>query len=66
MGSTLIIVRGVDDDIGLNGLVRYRLRRDLAGHWRTFDIHEINGVLTLKEPLDREKQKLYQVRLALG
>lgn len=56
-------VTAEDLDIGLNGAVRFRLKRDAAGAWRAFAIHEITGVITLRMPLDRERQKLYDLRV---
>jgi hypothetical protein len=58
----VIEVHAVDDDIGANGAVRYRLRQDPLGHWRTFDIDHVTGIITLKDLLDRERQKMYEVR----
>lgn len=52
-----------DLDIGLNGAVRYRLKRDAAGAWRAFAIDEMTGVVTLRMPLDRERQKVYDLRV---
>lgn len=63
VGSSIIQVEADDADTGLNGDVHYRLKQDLAGHWRTFHIDEKTGVVTLKHPLDRETQKLYEIRI---
>jgi hypothetical protein len=57
----VIQVQAVDDDIGSNGAVRYRLKQDLMGNWQTFLIDEVTGVIQLKKELDREKQKVYEV-----
>jgi hypothetical protein len=54
-------VQAVDDDIGSNGAVRYRLKQDLMGNWQTFFIDDVTGVIQLKKELDREKQKIYEV-----
>lgn len=62
VGSTIIQVEAKDADIGLNGEVHYRLKQDLAGHWKTFSIDDKTGVITLKQPLDRETQKMYEVK----
>jgi hypothetical protein len=51
-----------DEDVGLNALVKYRLKPDLFGNYKTFLIDENNGLITLRSPLDRERQKLYEVR----
>ncbi|XP_063975231.1 cadherin-23 isoform X2 [Diachasmimorpha longicaudata] len=63
VGSSIIQVEAVDADIGLNGDVHYRLKQDVAGHWRTFHIDDTTGVITLKHPLDRETKKMYQIRV---
>jgi hypothetical protein len=65
LGSTVIQVQAVDDDIGTNGAVRYRLKHDLVGNWRTFSIDEVTGIIQLKSQLDRQKQKVYEVILAV-
>lgn len=54
-------VETVDDDIGLNGEVRYVIIKDQRGDWKTFQIDEKTGNITLKLLLDREKQKKYEV-----
>lgn len=51
----------MDADIGPNAAVRYRLKQDNTGDWSTFSIDQDSGLITLKQPLDRETQKLYQV-----
>ncbi|KAK0092521.1 hypothetical protein PV326_001229 [Microctonus aethiopoides] len=63
VGSSIIQVEAKDADTGLNGEVHYRLKQDLAGHWRTFHIDDKTGVITLKQPLDRETQKMYEIRV---
>ncbi|XP_075231619.1 cadherin 88C [Lycorma delicatula] len=63
VGSPVIIVEAVDDDIGSNAAVRYRLKQDNTGDWRTFDIDQDSGLITLKQSLDRERQKTYQIRV---
>lgn len=50
-----------DEDVGLNAYVKYRLKPDLFGNYKTFAIDENSGLITLRVPLDREKQKLYEV-----
>lgn len=62
LGSTVIQVQAIDDDIGPNGAVRYRLKQDLMGNWQTFSIDEVTGVIQLKKQLDRKKQKIYEVQ----
>jgi protocadherin-16/23 len=62
LGSSVVQVQATDDDIGPNGAVRYRLKQDLVGNWRTFSIDEVTGVIQLKKQLDRKKQKIYEVQ----
>lgn len=61
VGTPIIQIEAKDADTGPNGDVHYRLKQDLAGHWRTFHIDDITGIISLKLPLDRETQKLYEV-----
>ncbi|XP_067000515.2 cadherin-23 [Anabrus simplex] len=63
LGSTVIQVQAEDDDIGLNGAVRYRLKPDSTNGWKTFSINDKTGVIELKQPLDRKKQKIYELRV---
>ncbi|XP_018055353.1 PREDICTED: uncharacterized protein LOC108691909 [Atta colombica] len=63
IGSPIIQIEAKDADTGLNGDVHYRLKQDLAGHWKTFRIDEKTGVISLKLSLDRETQKLYEIRV---
>ncbi|XP_022239300.1 cadherin-23-like [Limulus polyphemus] len=63
VGSTVLHVSASDDDIGDNGQVRYRLKELSNGHWRTFHIDKITGILTLQNMLDREKQRNYELRV---
>lgn len=61
VGQIIAQVHAKDEDVGLNALVKYRLKPDLFGNYKTFTIDEHSGMLTLKTPLDRERQKLYEV-----
>lgn len=61
VGSLVIQVRATDEDIGINGAVRYRIIKDALGDWQTFSIDEITGAVLLQKPLDRERQKIYEV-----
>ncbi|KAK8372145.1 hypothetical protein O3P69_017367 [Scylla paramamosain] len=61
VGSLVIQVRATDQDIGINGAVRYRILKDTLGHWQTFTIDQTTGAILLQKPLDRERQKLYEV-----
>ncbi|XP_063590983.1 cadherin-23-like [Penaeus indicus] len=63
VGSLVIQVRATDEDIGINGAVRYRILKDALGDWQTFSIDEITGAVLLQKPLDRERQKIYEIRV---
>lgn len=63
LGTQLIQVRAMDEDVGPNAAVKYRLRQDAMGNYRTFSIDEFSGVISLKMPLDRERQKVYEIRV---
>ncbi|BES92052.1 Cadherin domain [Nesidiocoris tenuis] len=63
VGSEIIRVEAIDKDIGQNAFVSYRLKQDLSGDWKTFEIDSNTGLLSLKNPLDRETQKIYQIRV---
>lgn len=57
----MVQIIATDDDVGLNGAVRYRLKADPAGHWKTFNLQPVSGILELRLPLNRDKQKIYDV-----
>lgn len=61
IGSPVISVKAIDDDVGQNAEVRYRFKQDLMGDWKTFSVDEITGLIALKKPLNKEIQKIYQV-----
>ncbi|KAK9884479.1 hypothetical protein WA026_007322 [Henosepilachna vigintioctopunctata] len=63
VGSALIQVVATDPDVGFNGAVRYRLKSDPAGHWKTFNLQPVSGILELRLPLAREKQKIFDIRI---
>lgn len=63
IGTTIIEAKAIDADIGPNGAVRYRLRRDAGGSWRAFSLHATSGALRTLIPLDRDKQTTYQLRI---
>lgn len=63
VGSLVIQVRATDQDIGINGAVRYRILKDTLGNWQTFTIDQTTGSILLQKPLDRERQKLYEIRV---
>lgn len=50
-----------DEDVGPNGAVRYRFKPDPAGHWKAFNLQPVSGILELRLPLNRNKQKIYDV-----
>ncbi|XP_057660172.1 cadherin-23 [Diorhabda carinulata] len=63
VGSALIQILATDEDIGSNGAVRYKLKTDPAGHWKFFELQPISGILELRLPFDRKKQKIYDIRI---
>ncbi|CAG0889558.1 unnamed protein product [Cyprideis torosa] len=63
LGTVLVEVKAVDADVGRNGLVRYGFRPDPLNHFRAFQINQQTGEVILVEPLDRERQKYYQLRV---
>ena len=66
IGTEVITVRAVDTDIGSNGLVSYTIRKDPLGNHKTFSIDPVSGVISLTKPLDRERQKIYELRVEAG
>ena len=50
-------------NIGSNGRVRYSIRRDPLDNYKTFAIDPESGLITLQRPLDRERQKIYELRV---
>ncbi|CAG9578961.1 unnamed protein product [Danaus chrysippus] len=63
IGTTVVEVKAIDADIGPNGAVRYRLKHDARGSYRTFTIHPTSGALRTTGALDRDKQTTYQLRI---
>lgn len=61
MGQSIAQVYAKDEDVGMNALVKYRMKPDLFGNYKTFSVDENSGLISLKIPLDRERQKLYEV-----
>lgn len=62
IGTRVIQVMATDQDSGENAAVRYRFKHDMMGNYHTFAIDQDTGIITLKKLLDREKQKIYEVR----
>lgn len=56
-------VHARDDDVGPNAAILYRFKPDSLGNYRTFAIDPASGQITLRLPLDREHQKIYDVRI---
>ncbi|XP_017773804.1 PREDICTED: cadherin-23 [Nicrophorus vespilloides] len=63
IGSALVQVIARDEDVGPNGAVRYRLKPDSAEHYKTFYLSPVSGILELHLPLNRSKQKIYDIRI---
>ena len=63
LGDNIITVQAIDTDIGSNGAIRYRIRPDPLGNYRSFDIDPESGIITLTQTLDRERQKIYELRV---
>ena len=63
IGVEVIQVKAIDTDIGSNGEVRYRIRRDPLDNYRNFEIDPITGQIILAQSLDRERQKVYEIRV---
>lgn len=57
----MIQVKAIDNDVGPNAAVLYRLKQDTVGNYRSFAIDQVTGLITVKQPLDRERQKIYDV-----
>ena len=63
VGTEVITIKAVDTDIGSNGRVKYSIRKDPLGSYKTFNIDQNSGKITLVKPLDRERQKIYELRV---
>lgn len=61
IGSEILQVIATDKDIGVNALVKYRLKPDPLGSYKLFYLDNVSGQLTLREPLNRTRQKLHEV-----
>lgn len=65
MGTPVIQVKAIDNDVGPNAAVLYRLKQDPVGNYRSFAIDQVSGMITVRSPLDRERQKIYEVSVLL-
>uniref|UniRef100_A0A1B0B4Y0 Cadherin domain-containing protein n=1 Tax=Glossina palpalis gambiensis TaxID=67801 RepID=A0A1B0B4Y0_9MUSC len=63
IGSLVLQVLATDDDIGLNALIKYRLKPDPLGSYKLFELDSETGNLYIKQPLDRNKQKIHEIRI---
>ncbi|CAN7993536.1 unnamed protein product [Ixodes hexagonus] len=63
LGTVVVEVGAEDSDFGSNAEVRYRLKDLPNNHWKTFRLDENTGIVTLRLPLDRETQKVYELRV---
>lgn len=61
IGTQVVQVHAVDNDVGPNAAVLYRMKQDPIGNYRSFAIDQVTGIVTLKLQLDRERQKIYEV-----
>ncbi|XP_017865167.1 PREDICTED: cadherin-23 [Drosophila arizonae] len=63
VGTMILQAYASDADIGQNALVRYRLKPDPLGSYKLFEIRPNTGELLLKERLNRNKQKMHEIRI---
>ncbi|XP_037731996.1 cadherin-23 [Drosophila subpulchrella] len=63
VGTLILQAYASDADMGQNALVRYRLKPDPLGSYKMFDVNANSGELFLREPLNREKQKIHEIRI---
>ncbi|SPP80357.1 cadherin-23 [Drosophila guanche] len=63
VGSLLLQAYASDADMGQNALVRYRLKPDPLGSYKMFDLNADTGELFLRQPLNRERQKIHELRI---
>nr|XP_036674405.1 cadherin-23-like [Drosophila suzukii]XP_036674406.1 cadherin-23-like [Drosophila suzukii]XP_036674407.1 cadherin-23-like [Drosophila suzukii] len=63
VGTLILQAFASDADMGQNALVRYRLKPDPLGSYKMFEVNANSGELFLREPLNREKQKIHEIRI---
>lgn len=63
VGTVIAQVRAIDDDVGPNAEVRYKLKADPTGNFKAFSIDPNTGTITLNQPLNRDSQKLYEIHV---
>ncbi|BFF92829.1 cadherin-23 [Drosophila madeirensis] len=63
VGSLLLQAYASDADMGQNALVRYRLKPDPLGSYKMFELNADTGELFLRQPLNRERQKIHELRI---
>ncbi|KAH8330723.1 hypothetical protein KR067_006821 [Drosophila pandora] len=63
VGTLILQAYASDADMGQNALVRYRLKPDPLGSYKIFQVNADTGELFLREPLNREKQKIHEIRI---
>ncbi|KAH8250254.1 hypothetical protein KR026_009305 [Drosophila bipectinata] len=63
VGTLILQAYASDADMGQNALVRYRLKPDPLGSYKMFQVNPDTGELFLREPLNREKQKIHEIRI---
>ncbi|XP_017844659.1 cadherin-23 [Drosophila busckii] len=63
VGTMILQAFASDADMGQNALVRYRLKPDPLGSYKLFDLHSQTGELFLREKLNRNKQKIHELRI---
>ncbi|XP_064550681.1 cadherin-23 [Drosophila montana] len=63
VGTMILQAYASDADMGQNALVRYRLKPDPLGSYKLFELKASTGELFLKERLNRNKQKIHEIRI---
>lgn len=63
IGSSVVEVVALDEDSGKNAVIRYKFRQLPNGHWKWFSINEVTGMITVAKQLDREKQRIHEIRV---